>query len=148
MYTNPVFSCRVTYYVEQVLTSILKFPTTDQITEAFKISMIFLLLALHRKYTCQKVEQLTDGQLIWSRTDVMTFSNFHYSNSSSIKCLQLYSILTALTTSYCTMERRGGYNSKISIITRELCQKPTRVSSSQNNCLYSNFLITKQCNYV
>ena len=94
-----------------------KYPTTAQVTEAFKDlnDILIACFALDDKgniFHVKSVNQLTDGQPIWRRTEVMMFPNFHYSDKSSISQMLAAGLHIDSIENYCTEERRIAYNSK------------------------------------
>ena len=103
--------------IEQVLQEMPKFPTTAQVTEAFKdlndiLIACFALDVEGNIFHVKNVKQLTDGQPIWRRTEVMMFPNFHYSDSSSITQMLAAGLHIDSVENYCTEERRVAYNNK------------------------------------
>ena len=75
--------------IAQILSTVPKYPTTSQVTEAFRNidDILVTCFAVDDKGEIFKVtntSQLFHGQPIWRKTEVMTFPNFFYSEQSSI----------------------------------------------------------------
>ena len=77
--------------IAQVLKNLPKNPTTPQITKAFKdcndIDIFITTFAVDDKgnvFRVTNIDQLTHGQPIWKYSDVILFSNFFYSDRSTI----------------------------------------------------------------
>ena len=76
--------------IAQILSKMPKNPTTAQVTEAFKDSddilvTCFAVDAEGDIFRIKNINQLTHGQPIWRKTEVMLFPNFLYSDRSTIE---------------------------------------------------------------
>ena len=76
--------------IAQILSKMPKNPTTAQVTEAFKDSddilvTCFAVDAEGDIFRIKNINQLTHGQPIWRKTEVMLFPNFLYSDQSTIE---------------------------------------------------------------
>ena len=76
--------------IAQILTTVPKHPTTSQVTEAFRNTNDILVtcFAVDDKgeiFNVTDTNQLTHGQPIWRKTEVMTFPNFFYTEQSIIE---------------------------------------------------------------
>ena len=103
--------------IEKILADMPKYPTTAQVTEAFKDfnDILITCFAVDAKgdiFHVKSVNQLTDGQPIWRKTEVMMFPNFHYTDRSSITEILAAGLHIDSIENYCTEERRVIYNDK------------------------------------
>ena len=103
--------------IEQVLANMPKFPNTAQLTEAFKDldDILIACFALDPKgnlFLVKNVKQLTEGQPIWRRTEVMMYPNLYYSDCSSITQMLAAGFHIDSVENYFTEERRVAYNNK------------------------------------
>lgn len=76
--------------ITEILAKIPKNPTTAQVTEAFKDSddILVTCFAVDNEgeiFHVTNINQLTHGQPIWRKTEVMLFPNFLYSDRSTIE---------------------------------------------------------------
>ena len=76
--------------IADILAKIPKNPTTAQVTEAFKDfnDILVTCFAVDDKgdiFHVTDINQLTNGQPIWRKTEVMLFPNFLYSDRSTIE---------------------------------------------------------------
>ena len=73
----------------QILSTVPKYPTTSQVTEAFRNidDILVTCFAVDDKgeiFNVTNTSQLFRGQPIWRKTEVMMFPNFFYSDQSTI----------------------------------------------------------------
>ena len=76
--------------ITQILPKIPRYPTTAQITEAFRdanniLVTCFVVDSRGEIFHVENIDQLTHGQPIWRKTDVMLFPNFYYSDQAIVK---------------------------------------------------------------
>ena len=93
--------------IDKILVNMPKFPTTAQVTEGFKdlnniLICCFSLDAEGNIFHVKSINQLTDGQPIWRKTEVMMFPNFHYSDRSSITQMLAAGFHINSVDNYCT----------------------------------------------
>ncbi|XP_065888054.1 uncharacterized protein [Dysidea avara] len=74
--------------IAQILSTVPKYPTTSQVTEAFRNAddILFTCFAVNNKgevFNVTNINQLSHGQPIWRKTEVMIFPNFFYSEHST-----------------------------------------------------------------
>lgn len=103
--------------IAQIAAKLPKYPSTAQVTEAFKDhnSVINCCLSVDEKgdlFLVKSITQLAHGQRIWKHTDIMMFPNFFYSDSSTIKHILAAGFHIDSIENYFTEERRTAYNSK------------------------------------
>ena len=103
--------------ITQILKTLPKYPTTAQITEAFKDDIglyvaIFAVDAEGNAFRVKNINQLTNGQPIWAYTDVMMFPNFFYSDQSIITNILEAGFHIDSIQNYFTEDRRVAHNSK------------------------------------
>ena len=103
--------------ITQTLAKIPKYPTTAQVTEAFKDDNDILVtcFAVDVKgdiFHVNNVNQLSYGQPIWRKTEVMLYPNFFYSDQSSISQILTAELHIDKIENYCTEDRRVAYNAK------------------------------------
>ena len=101
--------------IEQILTKLPKNPTTAQVTEAFKDSddilvTCFAVDAAGDVFHVKNINQLSHGQPIWRKTEVMLFPNFLYSDRSIIQQLLNTGFHIDKIENHYTEERRLAYN--------------------------------------
>ena len=101
----------------QILRNLPKYPTTPQITEAFKddIGLYVATFAVDTEgdvFRVKNINQLTNGQPIWVYTDVMLFPNFFYSDQSIITSILHAGLHIDSIENYFTEDRRVVHNSK------------------------------------
>ena len=92
-------------------------PTTAQVTEALKddndiLITCFATDAKGDVFHVKDVNQLTHGQPIWRKTEVMVYPNFFYSDQSSIMQILTAGLHIDKVKNCCTEERRVAYNRK------------------------------------
>ena len=113
----------------QILRRLPKYPTTPQITEAFKddIGLYVATFAVDTEggvFRVKNINQLTNGQPIWVYTDVMLFPNFFYSDQSIITSILQAGLHIDSIENYFTEDRRVIHNSKgPSFLVIEKCVK-------------------------
>ena len=103
--------------IAQALAKIPRYPTTAQITEAFKddndiLVTCFAVDAKGDIFHVNNVNQLSYGQPIWRKTEVMLYPNFFYSDQSSITQILTAGLHIDKIENYCTEDRRVAYNNK------------------------------------
>ena len=103
--------------IAQALAKIPRYPTTAQITEAFKgdndiLVTCFAADAKGDIFHVNNVSQLSYGQPIWRKTEVMLYPNFFYSDRSSITQILTTGLHIDKIENYCTEDRRVAYNNK------------------------------------
>ena len=101
--------------IKQILTKLPKNPTTAQVTEAFKDSddilvTCFAVDAAGDVFHVKNINQLSHGQPIWRKTEVMLFPNFLYSDRSIIQQLLNTGFHIDKIENHYTEERRLAYN--------------------------------------
>ena len=107
--------------IMQALAKIPRYPTTAQVTEAFKDdnNILVTCFAVNAKgdiFHVKNVNQLSYGQPIWRKTEVMLYPNFFYSDQSSITHILTTGLHIDKIENYCTEDRRVAYNNKNPII--------------------------------
>ena len=103
--------------IAQALAKIPRYPTTAQVTEAFKddndiLVTCFAVDAKGAIFHVKNVNQLSYGQPIWRKTEVMLYPNFFYSDQSSISQILTAGLHIDKIENYCTEDRRVAYNNK------------------------------------
>ena len=103
--------------IAEILEMVPSNPTTAQITEAFKNANDILVTCFAtdqngKLFHVKNADQLTNGQPIWRKTEVMLFPNFFYSDQSDIEHLLTTSFHIDHIDNYCTEERRLTHNSR------------------------------------
>ena len=101
--------------ITQILYTVPRYPTTAQITEAFKSADDILVTTFATEqngklFHVDNISQLTNGQPIWRKTEMMLYPNFFYSDQSDIEHLLTTSFRIDHIDNYCTEERRLTYN--------------------------------------
>lgn len=115
--------------ITQILKTLPKYPSTPQITEAFKddIGIYVTTFAVDAKgdaFRVKNINQLTNGQPVWVYTDVMLFPHFFYSDQSIILKIVEAGLHIDSIENYFTEERRIAHNSKgPSVYVTEKCVK-------------------------
>ena len=85
LYTKKkVGPAAVEYSVAQILRRLPKYPNTAQVAEAFRhtddiLTICFALDKTGSIFYVTNTNQLTDGQPIWRKSEMMTYPNFFYS---------------------------------------------------------------------
>ena len=102
-------------HIAQVLKTIPNHPTTAQITKAFNntddiIATCFAVDAKGDLFHVKKISQLSYGQPIWRKTDVMMFPNFFYSDKSTVIQILTAGLHIDSVHNYFTEERRIAHN--------------------------------------
>ena len=103
--------------IAQALAKIPRYPTTAQVTEAFKddndiLVTCFAVDAKGDIFHVKNVNQLSYGQPIWRKTEVMLYPNFFYSDRSSITQILTTGLHIDKIENHCTEDRRVAYNNK------------------------------------
>ena len=103
--------------ITQTLAKIPRYPTTAQVTEAFKddndiLVTCFAVDAKGDIFHVNNVNQLSYGQPIWRKTEVMLYPNFFYSDRSNISQILTAELHVDKIENYCTEDRRVTYNAK------------------------------------
>jgi len=118
--------------IAQITAKIPKYPTTAQVTEAFKTSndVLNCCLAVNTEgdvFRVKSISQLAHGQPIWKHTDVIMFPNYFYSDQSTITHILESGLHIDSIENYCTEEKRVAYNSKNPTIplTKKCVKEPT-----------------------
>ena len=101
--------------IEQILIKLPKNPTTAQVTEAFKDSddilvTCFAVDAAGDVFHVKNINQLSHGQPIWRKTEVILFPNFLYSDRSIIQQLLNTGFHIDKIENHYTEESRLAYN--------------------------------------
>ena len=107
--------------IAQILSRMPKNPTTAQVTEAFKDSndilvTCFAVDAEGEIFHVKNINQLTHGQPIWRKTEVMLFPNFLYSDRSTIEQFLNAGFHIDKIEDHYSEERRVAYNRSNPII--------------------------------
>ena len=102
--------------IAQILAKLPKFPTTAQVTEAFKDNddIFVTCFAVDTQgdiFHIKDISQLSHGQPIWKQTEVMMFPNFFYSEQSTTAQILAAGLHIDSVKNYFTEERRVAYNS-------------------------------------
>ena len=110
--------------ITQILQTVPRYPTTAQVTAAFKDAddVLIACFALDKNgklfhVTAQNVNQLEIGQPVWNKTELTMFPNFFYSDRLKIEQLHSAGFHIDQIVSYCTKERRLAYNKEQPAIT-------------------------------
>ena len=103
--------------ITQALVKVPRYPTTAQVTEAFKddndiLVTCFAVDAKGDIFHVKNVNQLSYGQPIWRKTEVILYPNFFYSDQSSITQILTAGLHIDKIENYCTEDRRVAYNNK------------------------------------
>ena len=103
--------------ITQAVVKVPRYPTTAQVTEAFKDDNDILItcFAVDAKgdiFHVKNINQLSYGQPIWRKTEVMLYPNFFYSDQSSITQILTAGLHIDKIENYCTEDRRVLYNNK------------------------------------
>ena len=103
--------------IAEILETVPRNPTTSQITEAFKdvddiLVTCFATDQNGKLFHVKNISQLTNGQPIWRKTEVMLFPNFFYSDQSDVEHLITTSFHIDHIDNYCTEETRLTHNNK------------------------------------
>ena len=103
--------------INKILHTLPKYPSTIQVTEAFgNVSdIIMACFAVDENgdiFHVKHANQLTDGQPIWRRTEVMMFPNYFYSDQSILNEIASAGLTIDKTENYCTEEGRVAYNGR------------------------------------
>ena len=103
--------------IAEILKSLPKYPTTSQITEAFTddIGVYVATLAIDAKgdiFRVKNIDQLKNGQPIWTFTDVMLFPNYFYSDKSIVTSIVEAGLHIDSIENHFTEEKRVAYNHK------------------------------------
>ena len=103
--------------ITQILKQLPKYPTTPQITEAFKddIGIFVTTFAVDAKgdaFRVKNIDQLTDCQPIWVRADLMVFPNFFHSDRSIVTNIVAAGLHIDSIENHFTEEKRIAYNCK------------------------------------
>ena len=103
--------------ITQTLAKIPKHPATAQVKEAFDDSndIIMICFAVDVKgdiFHVKKINQLSYGQPIWRKTEVMIFPNYFYSDKSTVTQITTAGLHIDSVHNYFTEERRVVHNSK------------------------------------
>ena len=103
--------------ITQMLAKVPKHPATAQVKEAFDDSndIIMICFAVDVKgdiYHVKKINQLSYGQPIWRKTEVMIFPNYFYSDKSTVTQITTAGLHIDSVHNYFTEERRIAHNSK------------------------------------
>ena len=101
--------------IAQILSKMPKNPTTAQVTEAFKdaddiLVTCFAVDAKDEIFHVKNINQLTHGQPIWRKTEVMLFPNFLYSDRSTIEQFLNAGFHIDKIDDHYSEERRVAYN--------------------------------------
>ncbi|XP_065888871.1 uncharacterized protein [Dysidea avara] len=101
--------------IAQILSTVPKYPTTSQVTETFRNTddILVTCFAVDDKgeiFNVTNTSQLSHGQPIWRKTEVMTFPNFFYSEQSTIDQFVTNGLHIEKTDNNFTEERRITYN--------------------------------------
>ena len=112
--TNPT---AIENTITQAVVKVPRYPTTAQVTEAFKDDNDILItcFAVDAKgdiFHVKNINQLSYGQPIWRKTEVMLYPNFFYSDQSSITQILTAGLHIDKIENYCTEDRRVLYNNK------------------------------------
>ena len=107
--------------IAQILSRMPKNPTTAQVTEAFQdcddiLVTCFAVDAKGDIFHVKNITELTHGQPIWRKTEVMLFPNFLYSDRSTIEQFLNAGFHIDKIEDHYTEERRVAYNKSNPII--------------------------------
>ena len=100
----------------QIIPKIPRYPTTAQVTEAFRDAddILVTCFAVDSKgniFHVKNIDQLTHGQPIWRKTEVMLFPNFFYSDQATITQFLHTEFHIDKIEDHYTEEKRVAYNS-------------------------------------
>ena len=101
--------------ITRYLANMPKNPTTAEVTEALKgdTDILITCFAVDDRgdvFHVKNVNQLTRGQPIWRKTEVMLYPNFFYSDQSSITEILTAGLHIDKIKNCCTEDRRVAYN--------------------------------------
>ena len=101
--------------ITRYLANMPKNPTTAEVTEALKddTDILITCFAVDDRgdvFHVKNVNQLTRGQPIWRKTEVMLYPNFFYSDQSSITEILTAGLHIDTIKNCCTEDRRVAYN--------------------------------------
>ena len=118
--------------ITKKLATIPKYPTTAQVTEAFKdaddiLVTCFAVDASGDIIHVKSINQLAHGQPIWRKTEVMLFPNFFYSDQSTIREFLDTGFHIDKIENHYTEENRVAYNATVPSIplSRDYVKYPT-----------------------
>ena len=100
----------------EILSTLPKYPSTEQLVEAFTktdeiLTTCFAFDEAGYTFLVQSPDQLTDGQPIWRKSEMMTYPNFFYSESMIITELLNNGFNIDRIENPFTEERQKAYNS-------------------------------------
>ena len=103
--------------ISKILEIVPRYPTTSQVSEAFKSADDIILACVAvdisgNLFHVKNISQLKHDQPIWRLSDVMTFPNFFYSDRSNVANTIGAGFHIDSIENYFTEERRVAYNNK------------------------------------
>ena len=103
--------------IAQIMAKMPKHPTITQVNEVFNDSndIILACFAVDVKgdvFHVKKISQLSYGQPIWRKTDIMIFPNYFYSDKSTVTQILTAGLHIDSVHNYFTEERRIAHNNK------------------------------------
>jgi len=105
--------------IAQILTTVPNNPTTSQVTKAFRNAddILITCFAINNHgeiFNVTNISQLSFGQPIWRKTDVITFPNFFYSGQSTCEQFITNEFHIDKIENHFSEEKRITYNDKAS----------------------------------
>ena len=99
-----------------MLTNFPKYPSQDQINDGFKtlINLVQTPFTLDQNGQLQRindVDKMSNGQAIWSKTQIMTFADYFYDDGFLQQQIKAAGFNIDNIENYYTEERRVVYNS-------------------------------------
>ena len=103
--------------IAEILETVPRYPTTEQITEAFSHANNILVACFAadqngKLFRVRSINQLAYSQHIWKKTEVLLYPNFFYSDQSDIENLQSAGFHIDQKENFFTEERRSLFNRK------------------------------------
>ena len=101
--------------ISRTLMNLPKYPSQDQINDGFKtlIDLVFESFTLDQNGQLQRitdVDKISNGQAIWSKTQIMTFANYFYDNDFLQQQIKAARLNIDNIENYYTEERRVTYS--------------------------------------
>ena len=113
---NGVDKAMVETLIAQKLKHLPNYPSQDQVNDAFKdlhdiIQTPFILDQNGKLQRVTDADKLSNGQAIWSKTQIMTFADYFYDDHFLQQQIKTAGLNIDNIESYYTEERRIAYNS-------------------------------------
>ena len=101
--------------ITRKLTNLSNYPSQDELNDAFKdlhdvLQVFFTLDHTGQLQRITDIEKISNGQAIWSRTQIMTFANYFYDDGFLQQQIKAAGLSIDNIESYYNEERRVAYN--------------------------------------